>query len=170
MDSQYALSPEVQAIFAAAMASIGIIIVIVLVLYVLYIIAHWKIFTKAGEPGWATLIPGYNLYISFKIAWETKYFWTWLGCTVVYYILATSLRDATGTAAYIGVAASDLLSLASGILVIILCFRTSKAFGHGTGFGFGLLLLNTIFTLILGLGDSKYVGNPSAIEAEKPLQ
>jgi len=40
-----------------------------LAISVLAIIALWKIFEKAGEPGWAAIIPFYNLYVLFKITW-----------------------------------------------------------------------------------------------------
>lgn len=40
----------------------------------------------------------------------------------------------------------------------MLLFKLAKAFGKGTGFGFGLLFLNTIFILILGFGDAEYIG------------
>lgn len=43
--------------------------------YVLIVIGWWKIFTKAGEAGWKSLIPFYNGYTISKICWETKYFW-----------------------------------------------------------------------------------------------
>ena len=44
------------------------------------------------------------------------------------------------------------------VVGIMVNFKLAKAFGKGTGFGFGLLFLNTIFILILGFGDTKYVG------------
>ena len=42
---------------------------------ILQIIANWNIFTKAGEAGWKSLIPIYGDYVSYKIAWQTSYFW-----------------------------------------------------------------------------------------------
>ena len=38
-----------------------------LLIALLLIVAMWKVFTKAGQPGWASLIPIYNLYIWCKI-------------------------------------------------------------------------------------------------------
>ena len=66
-----------------ALAAAGIVSTLVaLAIYVLQIIGWWKIFTKAGEAGWKSLIPLYNLYILYKIRWESKYFW-YLLLTVV---------------------------------------------------------------------------------------
>ena len=50
-------------------------IIIAIALLALYIIGTWKIFEKAGESGWKSLIPFYNSYILFNLFWETKYFW-----------------------------------------------------------------------------------------------
>src|SRR5438105_12218673 len=38
-----------------------------LLIALLLIVAMWKVFTKAGQPGWASIIPIYNLYIWCKI-------------------------------------------------------------------------------------------------------
>lgn len=43
--------------------------------WILQVIANWRIFTKAGEAGWKSIIPVYGDYISYKIAWQTGYFW-----------------------------------------------------------------------------------------------
>ena len=44
------------------------------------------------------------------------------------------------------------------VITIMYCIKLAKAFGKSTGFGVGLIFLNTIFILILGLGDAQYVG------------
>ena len=53
----------------------GIYLIFALVWWILQIIANWNIFTKAGEAGWTSLIPIYGDYVSYKIAWQTSYFW-----------------------------------------------------------------------------------------------
>ena len=80
---------------ASALVSIAI--------YVLQVIGWWKIFTKAGEAGWKSLIPFYNLYILFKICWESKYFW---------YILATVVASSIlgGIGGVIGALLSGICS------------------------------------------------------------
>ena len=58
------------------LAAASIVFVLVSIAsYVLIVIGWWKIFTKAGEAGWKSLIPFYNGYTISKICWETKYFW-----------------------------------------------------------------------------------------------
>ena len=54
----------------------GFVLVCVIIWYLLLVIASWKIFTKAGEKGWKSLIPIYNVYILYKISGLS--FWKWL--------------------------------------------------------------------------------------------
>ncbi|MBR3149505.1 MAG: hypothetical protein IKF64_04970 [Eubacterium sp.] len=103
--------------------------VISLIVWVLSVIAMWKLFEKAGEAGWKSLIPLYNAYVFCKIVdGNGLKFLLFLipGVNIVYYI--------------------------------IFSLRTAKAYGQSTGFGVGLILLPNIFTLILGFGSSTYVG------------
>ncbi|MGN0365433.1 MAG: DUF5684 domain-containing protein [Suilimivivens sp.] len=104
-------------------------VIISLVISVLTIIAMWKIFKKAGKPGWASIIPFYNTYCLFDLAWGNG----WL------FLLS-------------------LIPCVNIVVMIMLYFKLAKAFGKGTAFGFGLLFLNTIFVLILGFGSAEYVG------------
>lgn len=119
---------------------------------VLLIIAEWKIFTKAGEKGWKSLIPFYNLYIMFKLFWKTDMFWVVLGVSLGSSILAGICASADINA--------GILTFAAGvfnlIISIILMNRLSKSFGHGAGFTVGLIFLPNIFTLILGFNKDKY--------------
>ncbi len=107
--------------------------VMILAITVLTIIARWKIYTKAGKPGWGSLIPFYTNYCLFEIAWGNG----WL------FLLG-------------------FVPCVNIVVTIMVQFKLAKAFGKGTGFGFGLLFLNTIFTLILGFGDARYVGPQEA--------
>ena len=106
-----------------------IYLILVIAFYVLLVIADWKIFSKAGEDGWKSLIPIYNLYIYVKIM---------DGKGVKFLLL--------------------LIPIAGFIYEIMLMLRTAKAFGKSTGFAVGLILLPNIFTLILGFGDAQYIG------------
>ena len=54
-----------------------------LVIGILCIVAYWKIFTKAGEQGWKSIIPFYNIYVLFSISWEVKYFLYFIGIYIV---------------------------------------------------------------------------------------
>lgn len=104
-----------------------------LVIYVLSVIAMWKIFTKAGKPGWASLIPIYNIVVMYQIVELNPLL-----------IILLFIPFINGIAAI--------------VLSIIRCIKLSKAFGKGTGFTFGLIFLSPIFLLILGFGNDKYIG------------
>ncbi len=99
-----------------------------LMLEVISLVALWKIFTKAGKPGWAALVPIYNYYVLLKIAGDP---WWWL----------------------LGL----MLPVVNFIVRLFLGLDLARAFGKGTKFGLGLILLNHIFVPILGFGDAKYV-------------
>src|SRR5216110_2271671 len=96
------------------------------------IVAMWKVFTKAGQPGWASIIPIYNLYVWCKIVGRPGW-WILL----------------------------MLIPFVNIIVGIILCIDMAKSFGNGAGFGIGLALLGVIFIPILGFGSAQYQG-PSA--------
>lgn len=93
------------------------------------LVGMWKIFTKAGKPGWGIIVPFYNLYCLFDIAFGNG----WL------FLLM-------------------FVPCVGAIFYIICLFKLAKAFGQGVGFGFGLLFLNAIFIMILGFGSAEYVG------------
>ena len=103
-----------------------------LLIALLLIVAMWKVFTKAGQPGWASIIPIYNLYIWCKIVGRPGW-WVIL----------------------------MLIPFVNIIVGIILCIDMAKSFGKGAGFGIGLALLGVIFIPILGFGSAQYQG-PSA--------
>jgi hypothetical protein len=96
---------------------------------ILILAAWWKIFTKAGQPGWACIIPIYNLYIWCKIVGRP---WWWILLMLIPFV--------------------------NFIIAIILLIDLAKSFGKGVGFGIGLLLLPFIFFPILGFGSAQYQG------------
>jgi hypothetical protein len=96
---------------------------------ILIIAAWWKIFSKAGQPGWACIIPIYNLYVWCKIVGRP---WWWI-------LLM-------------------LIPLVNFIILIILLIDLAKSFSKGAGFGIGLILLPIIFFPILGFGSAQYQG------------
>ncbi|HWO29147.1 MAG TPA: DUF5684 domain-containing protein [Candidatus Acidoferrum sp.] len=114
-------------------AALGAIFMIVmLALTVLFCVGFWRVFTKAGQPGWAALIPFYNAYILTKIAGRPGW---WVLMLMI-----------------------PLVNIAFGILLAI---DIAKAFGQGAAFGVVLLfLLSGIGYLLLGFGDYRYVGAP----------
>lgn len=109
-------------------AGLGLGFMVVWLAIVLLMVASlWKVFVKAGEPGWAAIVPIYNLYILLKIAGKPAW---WI-------ILM-------------------LIPFVNFIVFIIACIALAERFGKGAGFGVGLGLLGVIFFPILGFGDAQY--------------
>ena len=107
------------------------------VIIVLLIIANWKMFEKAGKPGWASIVPIYNVIVLFEII---GYKW--------YYIFVSAL-------ALIPIVGSIALVL----FAISYSIKLAKSFGQSTAFGIGLWLLSPIFIPIIAFSsDIKYVG------------
>lgn len=112
----------------------GIIVTIIyLAFFVLMLASAWKVFTKAGKPGWAAIVPIYNIIVFLQIC----------GKPVWWIILL-------------------LIPIVSLIIAIILCIALAQVFGKGTGFAIGLFLLGFIFLPILAFGSAQYVGPSGA--------
>ena len=141
-------------IIEVILAGLAIYLAIALAWYIIMVIANWKIFTKAGEAGWKSLIPFLNTYVTFKIAWKGSMFWAMIGSLLLGSVLTSIAGENGGILAIIGA----VLSLASSIIGLISIHKLSKAFGHGILFTLGLIFFSPIFTLILGLGKSQYKG------------
>lgn len=113
---------------AAAGMSTGTVVVDIIFL-VYAIVCLWVIFEKAGEPGWKAIIPIYNAYIEFKIAWGKG--WMFLLC---------------------------LVPVVNIVIGIMFYHKLSKSFGHGVGFTLGLIFLAPIFLGIMAFGSNEYIG------------
>lgn len=111
------------------MAFFGAFALVYLAFLVLMIVSFWKIFTKAGKPGWAAIVPIYNLIVWLEIV--NKPIW-WI-------ILL-------------------FIPIVNFIILIILVHRLSLSFGQGVGFTILLLLVGFIGFPVLAFGDYKYVG------------
>jgi len=116
----------------------GTAVVIYIAIIVLMIVSMWKIFTKAGKPGWACIIPIYNILVLLEIVGKP---WWWL-------LLM-------------------LIPFANFVFVIWMVNLLSKSFGHSEGFTIGIIFLSFVFLPILGLGESKYIG-PAGKPAAAP--
>lgn len=119
---------EAQVNAAAQQMGTGAMIVMLAVI-VLVIASMWKIFTKAGQPGWASIIPIYNAYIFLKVAGKPGW---WL-------ILL-------------------LIPFVNLIIAIIATISLAANFGKGAGFAIGMILLPIIFYPILAFGNARYMG------------
>lgn len=130
------------------LAAFGLVIGVVgFIISILTIIANWKIFTKAGEKGWKSLIPIYGTVVLFKIAGVSPLL-----------ILG-----------YLAVGIPVIGALISLGITIYVYYKLAKAFGKDSAFTVGLVLLNTIFMLILGFGKSEYQLNKKTTETIDPI-
>ncbi len=106
----------------------GTLLILLYLAFMIFILAaFWKVFVKAGQPGWACLIPIYNAYIMLKIAGRPGW---WL---ILY-----------------------LVPLVNIVIAILVSVDIARKFGRGVGFGIGLILLGFIFYPILGFGSATY--------------
>lgn len=109
-----------------------VVLLIELVIVVAVIAGFWKVFEKAGKPGWAAIIPIYNAIVLLEII--GKPIWWIIG----FFIPCLNL-----------------------VVAILVALEVAKCFGKGPGFAVGLILLPFVFYPILGFGDARYLG-PSA--------
>jgi len=106
--------------------------------FILTVVGLWRVFEKAGRPGWEALIPFYNIYILLKVVGKPGW---WL---VFFFIPIANL-----------------------VMLIWVSNLLAKSFGQNTLFTVGLVLLAPIFLLILGFGDFTYLG-PAGDHPRKP--
>ncbi len=108
----------------------GAMMLFFLAIAVVFIIAGWKVFTKAGQPGWAVIVPIYNLYIIL----------TMVGRPAWWILLM-------------------LIPFVNIVISLIVMIDLAKSFGQSPVFGVVLLwLLGVIGWLVLGFGSYKYLG------------
>ena len=105
----------------------GVLIVVYLAIIVLIIAGFWRVFTKAGEAGWKSIIPIWNILVLLRIA--GKPLW-WIILLII-----------------------PLVNIVFSLIVML---DVAKNFGKGSGFGVGLWLLSFIFFPILGFGSATY--------------
>lgn len=105
--------------------------IISLALCVFVLVCMWIVFRKAGKPGWAAIVPFYNLYVLFDITW---------GSGMRFLLL--------------------LIPIYNIILGIQTQVRLAKAFGKSGGFAAGLVFLPYIFIPLLAFGKETYQGVP----------
>jgi hypothetical protein len=93
----------------------------------------WKMFTKAGQPGWAAIVPIYNTIVMLQVVGRP-----------IWWILLM------------------LIPIVNLVVAIIICIDLAKSFGRGIGTAIGLILLPFVFIPILGFGPAEYAGPAAA--------
>jgi hypothetical protein len=112
----------------AGASIVGVLAVLVgLVMSLIVLIGNWKIYAKAGKPGWASIVPIYNVIVLLDIVGKP-----------VWWVLLF------------------LVPLVNLVVQIMVIFGLARVFGKGAGFGVGLLLFPAIFLPILGFGGARY--------------
>ena len=106
-----------------------IMLLIYLAVIIATVVAVWRIYKKANRPGWAAIVPFYNMYTLYDIVW---------GSGIKFLLL--------------------LIPIYNIILTIQTNLRLAKSFGKSTGFGIGLILIPPVFLMMLGFGKAEFVG------------
>ncbi len=151
------ISTHDAALLGGLLGAFGLgVILIAAVWYLLQVIAYWKIFKKAGKPGWHSIIPILNTWDEFDLSWSRTIAWVFIALMVATGLLSGTAR-AENASTFVKVI-FGALGCVSTILAIVGQYKLAKAFGKGIGFFIGLLLLNPIFKMILGFGDARYQG------------
>ena len=135
---------------------LGVFLTAFFVLWILQIIAFWKIFKKAGEPGWKSIIPIYNSYVLYKISWRPLWFWLNILIAFIYGFVG-QLANSSTSGTFFAIL-TIIFYVALFVLYVMFLVKISRSFGHGIGFAIGLLFLYPIFILMLGYGKSEYKG------------
>jgi hypothetical protein len=130
-----------EAVAAGIMAFFAAFAFVIIAVAIVTAVGMWKVFAKAGQPGWAVLVPIYNIIVLLRVA-GLPWYWVFAPFVAIIPIL--------GWIAYI-------------VWIVWVHHRISTRFGQGVGFTIGLTLLGPIFWMILGFGSSKYL-------AEQPAQ
>ena len=107
--------------------------IIYLVILIVVIAGFWKIFEKAGKPGWAAIVPIYNLIVILEI----------IGRPLWWIILC-------------------IIPIVNFFIILLIDIDMAKSFGKSVGFGLGLFFLGFIFVPLLGFGDAEYQGPAAA--------
>ncbi len=111
-----------------------VIVIFALVLAAVVVASMWKVFVKAGQPGWAAIVPIYNLIVLLKITGKPAW---WVALFMIPFV-----------------------NLVVAVMVIV---SLAKSFGKSTGFGLGLLFFGFVFYPILGFGSASYLGQPATV-------
>lgn len=124
-------------LFALGAAFMMMFFIVFSIILLITIIIHWRIYTKAGKPGWACIVPIYNAIIMMEIIgkpwWHIFLF---------------------------------LIPLYNIYLIIKYTNLFSRSFGQGTAFTIGLIFLGIIFQGVVAFSSSiKYVGPAGAAPA-----
>ena len=130
-----------------------VLIVAIILIYVIFVAAEWKILTKAGEKGWKSLIPVYNVFVSHHIAGMSH---IWFILEVVTWILEVILELVKGLPSWVVLAFGLFTVVFTVVSELVHIIKMCSCFGRRTAFKIGMILIPGLFFLIIAFGRSKY--------------
>lgn len=131
-------------VLAFFLGILGVMFLVIFIIAIFIIIGQWKLFTKAGEEGWKSLIPFYNQYTLCKIVGVSPW---WILIVVAIAWLGVMIEPVAA-----------LGTVASIYFKVLLSISLARSFGKSDGFGIMTIFFSPICYLILAFGDSKYLG------------
>ena len=145
-------------IMAFLSGTVILILLFALAVCIVCIVAQWKIFQKAGKPGWHCITPYLNVYDLYDLSWNRN-----MGFVAIALLLAESYSSgiqASGDSSDGSVitALGSIAAFAYFIISIVQQVKLARSFGRSGAFAVGLIFLSPIFLCILAFGNSVYIG------------
>lgn len=143
-------------LIAAYIVVIVAIAVIGFLLWLLIVISRWVVFQKAGQAGWASIIPIYDTFVQLRII-QRPTWWGYLllGLSLIQVVLTLMQDGSTDTAEFLQLM-SSIATIIAFVFSVRITHGLSRSFGRSLGFTLGLLFLPYIFYPILAFGSSTY--------------
>ena len=106
---------------------------------ILAVASVWKVFVKAGQPGWACIVPIYNMIVMLEIA-EKPLWWI----------------------------ALFFIPVANFVASILVAIAIAEHFGQGAGFGICMAFLPFVFYPMLAFGSATYASTQTQVPFGAP--
>ena len=130
----------------------------VVFIFALSLIGKYFIFEKMGMPGWKSLIPIYSDYLLFRELIGVGYFWGYIASALLAGSCSAfvTIGLVSGVMEFLFIITAVAACTVTIAIQIKLAHSLSKSFGHGIGYTFGLIFIEPIMLMILGLGNNRY--------------
>ena len=130
----------------------------VVFIFALSLIGKYFIFEKMGMPGWKSLIPIYSDYLLFRELIGSGYFWGYIASALLAGSCSAfvTIGLVSGVMEFLFIITAVAACTVTIAIQIKLAHSLSKSFGHGIGYTFGLIFIEPIMLMILGLGNNRY--------------
>ena len=130
----------------------------VVFIFALSLIGKYFIFEKMGMPGWKSLIPIYSDYLLFRELIGSGYFWGYIASALLAGSCSAfvTIGLVSGVMEFLFIITAVAACTVTIAIQIKLAHSLSKSFGHGIGYTFGLVFIEPIMLMILGLGNNRY--------------